>query len=159
AVDADDGAGHFRAVVRSPYKIGDPTAFAMPAPLGPVQFAVTGNNLAATWSTLPDYDTLELFALAFSADGSQTWFDDREVSHRYIDATSAANTTLDTDIPGYLPAWRIDYAHTASVDRALIAAKASGNDLVFSEFEDLTSGMARRIPAERRELAKRVNRW
>ncbi len=91
-----------------------------------------------------------------SADGSQSWFDDAEISHRFVEATGATTAALDTDIPGYLPAWRIDY--TMLYDSSLTATKVTGNDFSSSSFDD-AGGSARRKLAERRELAKRVDRW
>jgi hypothetical protein len=88
--------------------------------------------------------------------GPTIWFDDVEISRRFVAATGATTAALDTDIPGYKPAWRIDY--TMSYDRTLTATKFSGNDIASSSFDD-HNGVPRRRLAERRELAKRVNRW
>jgi hypothetical protein len=48
-----------RSVYREHFRPGDSTAVTLPDPIGAVKFDVTGGQLVATWSTLPDHDALD----------------------------------------------------------------------------------------------------
>jgi hypothetical protein len=96
-------------LVRRELHTGDPTAFALPEPLGPVQFAAADGKLVATWSALPDHDKVVL-----SLTGSQAIDRIREhtieLSQSFLDETRATSATIDTNLPGYQAAWRLDLA-------------------------------------------------
>lgn len=96
-------------LLRRELRTGEPTAFALPDALGPVQFASAGGKLVATPSTLPDHDKIIL-----SVTGSQADNNVREqaieLSQSFMAATGATSITVDTALPGYQPAWRLDLA-------------------------------------------------
>jgi hypothetical protein len=93
--------------VRRDFKAGDPTAFALPAALGAVQFAATGGKLVATWSTLPEHDAIVLSVAGSRAD-DQAREHALELSQHFVAATGATSAALDTELPGFQAAWRID---------------------------------------------------
>jgi hypothetical protein len=66
-------------------------------------FDVIDDQLTVTWSALPDHDTLELAISAVPGIVHR-----KDLSASYVTATGTKSTTLDTNIPGYDPAWKID---------------------------------------------------
>jgi hypothetical protein len=95
--------------IRRTFRAGDPTDFTLPASLGAVSYAQPGANLQITWSTLPEHDIVDIYVDAFSEDFTTYTFHYLEISAAYIVATGATTMTLDTEIPGYKPEWRVDY--------------------------------------------------
>ncbi len=102
---ADDG----NRIVRRDFRAGDPAAFTLPAPLAPVQFDTAGGELVATWSTLPEHDKIIVSVAGSLADGKAREHE-IELSQHFVAETGATRATLDTDLPGYLPAWKLDFA-------------------------------------------------
>jgi hypothetical protein len=119
-----------RALRRSPFRVGDPTDFVLPAALGSVSYEQAGTSVKATWTTLPAHDFVEITLDAFSEDFTTYFFHDVEISPAYIAATGATSMTIDTDIPGYKPAWRIDY--TKEYFRALLAVDFRSGEIATS---------------------------
>lgn len=105
ARDQQQAFGPTRAISREVVP-GVSTVFALPAVLEP-QIAVVERDLVASWTTLPELDTLELQGVF-----SNTVFVGLRVliTRGYLDATGVTSATLHSDVPGYLPAWKIDYA-------------------------------------------------
>jgi hypothetical protein len=88
---------------------GGSTAVVLMDPLGPTAFESTADRLVATWTSLPEYDAIDLGRASFSSDFSH--FVDHEflLSRAFITSTGATAATLDfTDVPGFQPAWRHD---------------------------------------------------
>jgi hypothetical protein len=84
---------------------GPAPELALPPTLDSVQFSVVDDQLRATWSTLPDHDTVEV------AVSVKPGINHRKVlSLGYIKATGVSSATLDTRLPGYNAAWKVDLA-------------------------------------------------
>lgn len=155
-----------RAVRRARFLPGDATDFTLPGAIGPVSFAPDGAKLKATWSTLPEHDIVEITLDAFTEDFTTFFFHDVEISPAYITATGATSITIDTDIPGYLPAWRIDY--TKEYFRSIFALALRATEIATSSISEnvnappaLTrslrrSGALERVLERRDELRNRV---
>lgn len=78
---------------------------ALPPTLDAVQFSVVDDQLRATWTSLPDHDTLEV------AVAVKPGINHRKVlSLGYIKATGVSSATLDTRLPGYDAAWKVNLA-------------------------------------------------
>lgn len=90
------------------YRASDPTAFALPEPLA-AQLQSAGGEVVATWSALPAHDRLVLSAFG-SSPGNPTRYHELELSARFLAATGDTRAALESELPGYLPAWRIDLA-------------------------------------------------
>lgn len=101
--------GDATRMVRRELRTGEPTALALPEPLGPVQLEAKDGKLVATWSALPEHDKVVL-----SVAGSQAIDNIREhaieLSQRFLAETGATSATIDTNLPDYQAAWRIDLA-------------------------------------------------
>jgi hypothetical protein len=111
----------FRAL-RRPFRVGGDLAYLLPAPLGRVQWSVDGGKLAVSWTSLPDFDRLFAGASGNAVGGSFV-SGGVEMSAHFVAATGITHITMDTDIPGYNPAWRLDFA--APHHRDLFAQKGT----------------------------------
>jgi hypothetical protein len=146
-----------RAVRRARFRPGDPTEFTLPGAIGPVTYEA-GTNLRVTWSTLPEYDIVEIALDAFSEDFTTFFFHDVEISPAYIAATGTQTMTVDTDIPGYKPAWRIDY--TKEYFRSTVALALRPTEIATSAISENVNAPpalvgSRRSRAIERALARR----
>jgi hypothetical protein len=120
--------------LRRNFRSGASTAFALPPALGAVQFAVANGALATTWSTLPpNRDAMDITVDSFSDDGTKSWFHDLEVSNQF--AATETTATLDLDIPGFKPEWRIDLAQQP-YDRSVSAFHIADPDLASSSVSE-----------------------
>jgi hypothetical protein len=96
---------YYRFVERD-VRVGDPTAVALPEPLGPVTFEKVEDRLTATGSTLPEHDELSLVWGSITMSGRK----DHAIalSRHFLDATGAASISLELrDIPGFKDEWRM----------------------------------------------------
>jgi hypothetical protein len=96
--------------LRRSFRIGDDTAYTLPPSLGGVQWVSENGQLSASWTTLPPLDQLDVSAMRFAADGSIAIKHDLAVTPAFLVATGTTHITIDTEIPDYKPAWRIDFA-------------------------------------------------
>ena len=159
-VTANSAASGSRALRRSTFRVGDPTDFTLPAALGAVTYAPDGADLQLTWSTLPAHDYVDVTLDSFTEDFTTFFFHVAEISAAYITETGATSMTLHTDIPGYKPAWRIDY--TKEYFRSVAAIKyftggsatATRSEVVNAP-EALVGAASRRSRAFERHLVAR----
>ncbi|HMG54763.1 MAG TPA: hypothetical protein VK601_14800, partial [Kofleriaceae bacterium] len=99
----------------------------MMAPLGATTFETTEDRLTATWSSLPDYDGLDLWRVSFSSDFSRFVSHAVFLSRSFVEATGATSSMLDfTDVPGFRPEWQHDPALEQVV--GLDASRGAGDD-------------------------------
>ncbi|MGN6111365.1 MAG: hypothetical protein ACTHU0_40085 [Kofleriaceae bacterium] len=136
--------GPYRRAVRRALDAG--TAFTLPDGLRDVRFTVEGGELVASWGTLPTHDTVEIVAQGYSDDFSQDWRHTKQISARFVAETGIARATLDTQIPGFQPAWRLDL--TGWYDRELTVAKLDDEQAV-SQFRESTDPHQQRRPSPR----------
>jgi len=129
SVAADTATG-FRTVDRDQFRRGDSTAFTLPEPIGATQFPVTNNQLAATWSTLPDHDSLDAWVYWESSDFSRFSYHDIEISAAFVTTTGVTSAPFDVAIPGYKPEWKLDVTQEYNV--GLSALRKTGKDIVIS---------------------------
>ena len=124
----------FRSVSRD-VRVGDVPSLALPAPLGPVQFDMTADRLAATLPAGTSYDQLVLVRQGQPV-GRQGLFAQTAVfSRSFIDDTGGTGAALELDqVPGYQSEWRLDPAFPQT-RQAAVTRGASTADLT-------TSGMS-----------------
>jgi len=95
-----------RRVTRD-YHIGDPTAFTLPEPLGPVAVDLATYRLSATWTSLPAYDTLSVARQSFAEHRFRSH--QLTLTRSFIEAFSLTSATLDLrDVPGIDDDWLLD---------------------------------------------------
>ena len=141
-----------RSVRRSNFRPGDPTDFTLPGALGTVAYAQSGASLEVTWSgTLPEHDIVDIAIDAFSEDFTTYYFHDLEISAAYIAATGVTTMKLDTEIEGYKPAWRIDYAKeyfrsVTAVDFRVGGSASSSSSENVNPPPSLAAAKQRRVP-------------
>jgi hypothetical protein len=120
SIQATDGAA-FRAL-RRPFRVGGDPAYTLPAPLA-VQWQIAGGALAASWSALPEADDISVSAAGTAAPGVRpNYF--MLLSSRFVAATGTTRATLDNDIPGFKPEWRIDF--TREYFRQMLVQRTAG---------------------------------
>lgn len=74
------------------------------------------NRLGVALPSLPALDTMTIMTSGTSADGAKTAKYEMDITENYFSDTSLARPLFDTDIPGYMPAWKIDFTKTYSRD-------------------------------------------
>lgn len=104
--DGSDAPFHFRTRGVS-HLLGqeETPTLTLPGGLDSLDFALMGDRLTAAWATLPEYDTLE-FAIG-TFEPSLT-LHRKLLSVAYVTATGATSATLETNVPGYRMAWKIN---------------------------------------------------
>jgi hypothetical protein len=123
---------HYRTLERD-VRVGDPTAAALPEPLGPVTFAIEGVRLTATWSALPEHDEL---ALRWHSITMQETKDHViSLSRTFLDATGATSASLELrDIPGFKDEWR--HAPGSQQAHELTASRTGGGEKALSQVNE-----------------------
>ena len=146
-VHASDG--HHTRAVRRDFRAGDPTLFTLPDPLEAVQLDATRGGPVATWSTLPEHDELRLLVRGTASGGDRRH--ELALSPRFVAATGATSAALDTELPGYLPAWRPDDSRACSAE--LRVQRERGGELhtwsVFASFHAPLPPAARAVGSDR----------
>lgn len=94
--------------LRRPFLIDRDTEYALPEPLGGVLWAIEHGQLSTRWTTLPPLDHLEMSARRSADDGTEIATHDLDMSPRFLAETGTTHIAIDTELPGYKPAWRID---------------------------------------------------
>lgn len=133
---ATTGGASTRSVQRR-YRQGASTQFTLPPPLA-AQFVMTGDQLALQWSSLPPADTLQVLTSQATADGKGSVQQSRELSAHYLAATGITRAALDTDLPVYIPDWRVDVTRPWTRIGGTTRTDPSGDELFTSLDENLT---------------------
>jgi hypothetical protein len=123
--------------VKRRYHQGASTQFTLP-PAMVAQLVVTGDQLALQWSSLPPTDVLQLEHRQQTADGNGSVMQSRELSAHYLAATGATRAALDTDLPGYAAAWRVDVTRSSGRLGGTTRTEPGGDELFTSISENLT---------------------
>lgn len=129
--------------LRRPFR-GDATEYALPEPLGGVQWAIEHGQLSTTWTALPPLEHLSMSARGTVADGTKLTAHDLDMSPRFLAETGTTHIVIDTDIPGYQPAWRINVMGPYTCD--LTATHEVGDALATSSVTEAVNVPA---PGER----------
>jgi hypothetical protein len=129
-----DGAQLVLHSVRRPFQLGDSTEVTLWRPFSSYDLGVDASgDLVATWASDERMDIVEVNA------SSDTAFLEHTASDRYLRETGVKSLTLETDVPGYQNAWRVDFV--APHDRSLFTRKDSlGAGFQYNEFFDALAG-------------------
>jgi hypothetical protein len=140
--------------VRRDTHVGGSEMVALPDPVGPVTFTLTGDRLEATPSSLPDHDKVFLYRQS-DVVGTGINAHGIVVSRTFREASGAATVTLDfSDVPGFRPSWRIDSATQHVGFEASRGTSTDGMMTASSVFRaatatEIRSGLGRRRAALR----------
>ena len=117
------------------YAQGSSLAFTLPPPLV-VQYTTAGEPVA-TWKSLPAFDELR-FGIGQADANSAGLFVEHfvDLSPSYV-ATGATRASFDTDLPGYVPAWRTEI--TRAWLRDVEATRTDGGDVLAWFYSDEVS--------------------
>jgi hypothetical protein len=116
--------------LQRPFRVGDDTEYALPQPLGGVQWAIEHGQLSTSWITLPQLDHLDMSASSSAADGTELARHSLDMTPLFLAETGITHIAIDTEIPGYKHEWRIDFA--GRYTRDLTGKHAVNDDLVTS---------------------------
>jgi hypothetical protein len=86
---------------------GTQTSFALMPRLSGVTLDPTGGTVAASWGTLPPYDSVDIFT-AQSLDSTYSSID-VTLSAGWIAKTGATRASFDAMPPGFDPSWKLDF--------------------------------------------------
>jgi hypothetical protein len=107
--------------------------------------AIAAGTLSASWSAIPDFGS---FTVDASGASDPTRFQNHyiDLSPRFVAATGSTSATIDTDIPGYKPEWRVDFARPYS--RRVFLQRIAGGE-IFTTFvsEQITAVTALAPPS------------
>jgi hypothetical protein len=117
-VDAATGSVTARGLRRS-FRLGDATTFTLPSGFAePVWHVDASQPSVALPAFPPKVDLLQVVATGTSGDGKSALYE-LDVSPTFLLATGGvADLTLDTALPGYQAAWRIDFTRAYSLGAA-----------------------------------------
>jgi hypothetical protein len=130
----EDGYG--RTVVR-PYVAGGSTAVTLPVNLEGARFEAIAAGFIARWATLPAFDELFVDIVQDQAPIGRRL----QLSVGAAFAAGATEVTLDTAIPGFDPAWRVD--PVSDHGRFLSAVTGSRRERTLSSFTELVAPLER----------------
>lgn len=99
------GAQNRYRMLQRDVRVGAAAAATLPEPLGPVTFAVAGEQLTATWTALPEHDEVALRWHGITMAGTKDHV--VSLSRSYLESTDATSAALELrDIPGFKAEWR-----------------------------------------------------
>ncbi|HEU4734808.1 MAG TPA: hypothetical protein VFT22_43250 [Kofleriaceae bacterium] len=141
AVVATSGAA--QRTLQRKFRVGGAAAFKLPDPIDGAHWKVEGDQLVATWSKLPELDSLVARVAGVTADPSQQIVQTIELSDGFVSAAGITRAEFDSEIPGYHAEWKVDPSRGHA--RALVAEHADKDDVATSSFtEKLTSAPSAR---------------
>lgn len=144
-----------RRFIQRPQLASDPTDVTLPPALGQVTFNVTGDQLAATWSTLPPHDVIDISLDSFVNDWN---FQMLELSSAFVEATGITTATLDTaTLPGLQPSWRIDTTKEYTRE-LLVTQSASATNVAGSSVSETINAAPKSVLRSTRD-GRYVRRW
>lgn len=125
-------SGVARRSLRRPFRVGGATAYTLPPPIEDVRWEIAGGDLTMSWSALPAFDSFRVSTIGVNAPRFRS--QSLHLSPRFVAATGLERATIDTNIPGYRPAWRVPFSgyHT----RSAAVQRAAGDELATSSIDE-----------------------
>jgi hypothetical protein len=119
---------------------------ALPPELDSLEFTVVDDQLRMTWGALPDHDTIDL-AISVKPNLAHR----KVLSADYVKTTGVTGATLDTRLPGYEPAWKIDIAgpHQRKVTTQQTQTDGTGAISMIDQDINMPPGQGRSAPVQR----------
>jgi hypothetical protein len=127
-------AGNQLRELRRSFRVGGKTAYTLPAPLAGLKWEQTGDTLAVSWTSAPEFDSFTVTMDGASADGTKLQSYALELSPSFAAASGATRATVDTAIAGYKPEWKIDRARQYS--RGLVVERSSNGEIATNEVSE-----------------------
>jgi len=149
-VSIQASAGTSLRSLRRPFRVGGNTEYTLPAPVVGAKWEVAAGNLSASWSAIPDFS---VFSIDVSGASDPSKFQNQYLflSPRFVAATGITSATIDTDIPGFKPEWRVSF--TRSYYRRMFVQRVVDTEISSSMVsEQITALTALASPAGDRPL-------
>jgi hypothetical protein len=99
-----------RALRRS-FRVGDNASYTLPSPIAAVHWTLDSGRPAVSWTSRPDLDNMFAFTDGNSTDAQHSASNGIDLSVSFLTATGITQATIDTDITGLKPEWKVDLAH------------------------------------------------
>ena len=96
--------------LRRPFHVGGDTTFTLPIGIGDPRWTIDNAQITAGWTALPDLHALSLDTSGTSSDVSRGASYQLDLSASYLATTGITQARIDTDIPGYRPEWKVNFA-------------------------------------------------
>lgn len=126
--------------LRRPFRVGGDTAYTLPPAIGNLQWTIDGEQLSASWSSLPELDELLMFAFAGPGSGVRPAYL-VSASADFLSATDSSQIGFATDVPGYQADWKIDFAR--GYQRHLEADRVQGSTIAATSADETIAATAR----------------
>lgn len=134
--------------LRRAFHSGADTTYTLPPAFGDPQWAISGARAEVSWTLLPAVGNLSESVSGSGPGGTTAASYQLDMTDAFVAATAPTRAVIDTDIPGYLPAWRVDL--TASYVRQLVVQRIMDGEVVSSSIdEQIDPGTAAHQPALR----------
>jgi hypothetical protein len=136
-VTATKGAS-VRALTRVFQADGD-DSFTLPDRLSGGQLALdtATQQVTARWTALPVLDSLDVVVHGGTSDPATSAQLELHMTAAFVAATQATAATVETQLPGFQPAWQVDFSQPYA--RSLSAQKTTGGDIATSGVAEITS--------------------
>jgi len=93
---------------RRPFRVGGNTSYTLPAAIGNPQWTVAATQAELAWTALPVQGMITESLSGVAPGGAVTAAYTLELTPSFVAATAPTKAVIDTDIPGYQAAWRVD---------------------------------------------------
>jgi hypothetical protein len=144
-------AGNFSRTLSRSVTVGGDTSFTLPPRLATPQWSTETGELQLRLPGVPPGDSFFVEAFASTADGATFIFHDFSASQRFATESGITQVTLDTNVPGFKPEWKIDLA--AEYTRELLAFGSAAGDSFQTQFEETVNATTARRVLPRLPLA------
>jgi hypothetical protein len=93
---------------RRPFRVGGNASYTLPAAIGNPQWSVSATQAELAWTALPVQGTITELLSGVAPGGAVPAAYSLELTPNFVAATAPTKAVIDTDIPGYQAAWRVD---------------------------------------------------
>ncbi|HET7505544.1 MAG TPA: hypothetical protein VFK02_31205 [Kofleriaceae bacterium] len=116
--------------IQRPFRLAShpPTAFTLPELILGGEWSIDEDLLTAHWTRLPEADAVIVDVTGASSEEGKLATQEIDLSKGFMAAEGTAEIAVDTEIPGFQPAWRVDLSrrhtrtlraeHTVDAERA-----------------------------------------
>lgn len=135
-VEVSSRLGSSLRTLRRAFTLAGDSDFQLPPAISDGAIAFTGNQVRASWSSLPETTVLHLVVDGRTTDQFPFARYELHVSNAYLQAVQPTSVAIDTQVPGYQAAWRVDPAQGNT--RTFSAQNLDGDDVATSAIIDVT---------------------
>lgn len=140
AIDTQPDTTEYYRGLRRSFHVGGDTSYTLPDRIGAPRWSLDNENLSVTWSSAPDGFPASLDAGGATRDPNRDAYYAVDLSPRYLAETGVTGAATDLDIPGFQPAWRLDFTKQYSRDIGFFTPVDPGGYAESFLFETVNQG-------------------